>query len=107
MIRSDSQVPLTVDSIAQDSSEEDVFVFPLSFAQERLWFLDQLHPGSAGYNMPGALRIDPRRDAANASSLPSLRSDRHFATTRGSPHGSTTTPRTQAPVIRMLAAVPT
>ena len=36
---------------------------PLSFSQERLWFLDQLEPGSAAYNVPIGLRISGVLDA--------------------------------------------
>ncbi|MET0396637.1 MAG: non-ribosomal peptide synthase/polyketide synthase [Longimicrobiaceae bacterium] len=30
---------------------------PLSFAQQRLWVVDRIEPGSTAYNVPGALRL--------------------------------------------------
>ncbi|HEV7784774.1 MAG TPA: condensation domain-containing protein, partial [Thermoanaerobaculia bacterium] len=37
---------------------------PLSFAQERLWFLDRLEPGTSTYNLVNALRLAGRLEAA-------------------------------------------
>jgi amino acid adenylation domain-containing protein len=37
---------------------------PLSFAQERLWFLDQFEPGTALHNVAMTLRLDGALDAA-------------------------------------------
>lgn len=44
---------------------------PLSFAQERLWFLDQFHPGNSAYNLPltiplnGSLNLTALTSALN------------------------------------------
>jgi len=52
---------------------------PLSFGQQRLWFLEQLHPGSRQYNMLLALELRGQLDqAAFRASVQSL-VDRHEA----------------------------
>ncbi len=40
--------------VSADAGRE---AFPASFAQERLWFLDQFEPGTGTYNMPSVFRI--------------------------------------------------
>ena len=53
--------------------------FPLSFAQERLWFLQQLVPESSAYLMPRAIRLrGPLEVNALQKALQSL-ADRHEA----------------------------
>ena len=46
---------LLADLLQQQASEPKRV--PLSFAQERLWFLTQLEPENASYNLPFALRL--------------------------------------------------
>ena len=41
----------------------DIFAFPVSSAQQRLWFLEQFQPGSPLYNSPIAVRMEGPLDA--------------------------------------------
>ncbi|WP_046004124.1 non-ribosomal peptide synthetase [Pseudoalteromonas rubra] len=43
--------------------DRDSGPLPLSFAQQRLWFIDQLQGGSPEYNMPMAFEVDAQFDA--------------------------------------------
>ncbi|HKD74006.1 MAG TPA: condensation domain-containing protein, partial [Ktedonobacterales bacterium] len=83
--RHDTLVTTAIQPVPRDG------MLPLSFAQQRLWFLDQLEPNSPLYNIPGAISLRGHLDvAALARSINALIS-RHeplrttFATVDGQP----------------------
>lgn len=55
-----------IDYLSQRKVEQDDGLFsitretqlPLSYSQERLWFLDEFERGGTAYNMSGALRLE-------------------------------------------------
>ncbi|WP_233595381.1 MULTISPECIES: non-ribosomal peptide synthetase [Corallococcus] len=50
---------------------------PLSFAQERMWFLDKWSPGSAAFHMPTAVRLSGTVDTAALGRALALLVERH------------------------------
>ncbi|MET0399651.1 MAG: amino acid adenylation domain-containing protein [Longimicrobiaceae bacterium] len=60
MLRADTRLPAPpIARVPRDDAP-----LPLSFAQQRLWFLDRMEPGSAAYNMPAVLRLRGALDPA-------------------------------------------
>jgi amino acid adenylation domain-containing protein len=68
-----------LEPLAADGAAGSGRTFPLSFSQERLWFLDQLDPGKATYNIPAALRLRGRLDLPALSAALAAVARRHAA----------------------------
>jgi amino acid adenylation domain-containing protein len=85
---------------------------PLSFAQQRLWFLDQLDPGQPYYNLPLALRLTGELDVPALSRALDTIVSRHealrttFSTKDGEPLQVIGPPRRLALERRDLSGVP-
>jgi amino acid adenylation domain-containing protein len=73
--------------------DEDAMEVPLSHAQQRLWFLDQLHPGSCEYHVPMAARLRGLLDPDVVERVLNVIGDRHailrtrFIQRNGKPFG--------------------
>ncbi|HVR97061.1 MAG TPA: amino acid adenylation domain-containing protein, partial [Thermoanaerobaculia bacterium] len=78
---------------------------PLSFAQQRLWFLDQLEPGSAAYNIPLAVRLTGELSAGVLAGVFAEIVRRHealrttFTSREGRPVQVISPPRVDLPVV--------
>ena len=51
-------VTASEEDFESDRPSDDVFCFPASFAQQRLWFLHQLAPENPFYNVAAAIRLN-------------------------------------------------
>ncbi|HEV2728127.1 MAG TPA: amino acid adenylation domain-containing protein, partial [Solirubrobacterales bacterium] len=64
LLRGEAGATAAVPPLVRVSREQEL---PLSFAQQRLWFLDQLEPNSSFYNIPSAVRLRGPLDAGALS----------------------------------------
>ncbi len=65
-IEPEPETPTAIATAPRISQRQDAGPPPLSFAQERLWFLDRLQPGVPAYNLPAAI---PYQGPLNADAL--------------------------------------
>jgi len=90
-----------VEELMQDPGSEDTpsiqkvprdHFMPLSYAQQRLWFIDQMQPGQSTYNVPAAVRVQGIIDVGALERAFSEIVRRHeplrtrFAVVQGEPH---------------------
>jgi len=64
MITLETSTTPSVDEKATAIPEPEIFAFPASSGQQRLWFLEQFQPGSPLYNVPLAVRMQGPLEAA-------------------------------------------
>ncbi|WP_037992821.1 hypothetical protein, partial [Teredinibacter turnerae] len=56
-LKAASHAASTAQRLPLEAIPRDGTTIPLSYAQQRLWFVDRLSGGSAHYNIPSALRL--------------------------------------------------
>src|SRR5260221_8386777 len=85
---------------------------PLSFAQQRLWFLDQFSPGQCAYNVPRVFRLTGKLDSAALQQALDSLVERHeilrtvFKMSQGDPVQVVQPPRAVPLTVCDLAAGP-
>src|SRR5215471_17303632 len=111
-IESELQMGTTSLEAAPAAITEHVYVFPVTFAQQRLLFLNQLDPSSTTYSVPWSIRITgPLNAEALERSLNEI-VQRHeiLRTTYDIVEGhpvQTVSPAVHVPLVRMdLASLP-
>ena len=52
------------DNHLNNGATNEIYTFPISYAQQRLWFLHQLDPDAHAYNIPAAFRLNGPVNAA-------------------------------------------
>ncbi|HEX7240374.1 MAG TPA: amino acid adenylation domain-containing protein, partial [Longimicrobiaceae bacterium] len=97
MERAETAAPAAAAPVLESTEREGEV--PLSFAQQRLWFLEQMHPGTTAYSLPSALRLTGPLDAGALERAIGEIVRRHeslrtvFAATAGRPRQAVSPPR--------------